>query len=110
MVQSMKTLEERRLEFDTELRELLQTQNTYYEPPASVRMKYPCVVYSRGSLDNTWAGDHRYVGRIRFMITTISTNPDNEWPQLILEHFQRVRYDRHYNADGLSHDVLMLYY
>ena len=107
---SMKTLEQRRLEFDAELRALLETQNTYYEPPANVRISYPCVVYSRSSIEHRKADDRRYQSRIRYMVTVISTNPDNEWPQLLLEHFPYARYDRHYNADGLSHDVVTIYY
>lgn len=104
------TLEERRLAFDAEIRALLNTTNTYFEPPADVRMNYDCVVYSRGSIDNVRADDLHYVRRSRYMVTVISTNPDNDWPQKLLDHFPYSRYDRHYNADHLSHDVLMIYY
>lgn len=129
---SQPTLEERRLAFDAELRALLSPTaenwqwspfnfesgvipeppdiNTYYEPPANVRMSYPCVVYSRGNIDDVRADDMHYTRRLRFMVTTISNNPDSEWPQMILDHFPYSRFDRSYNADGLNHNVMMIYY
>lgn len=104
------TLEKRRVAFDTELRALLNTTNTYYEPPADVRMSYPCVVYSLGNMDDVRADDIHYTRRLRFMVTTISANPDSEWPQLILDYFPYARFDRNYSADNLSHNVIMIYY
>lgn len=104
------TLESRRLDFDNELRALLNTQNTYYEPPSNVRLKYDCVVYARSFIDDSKADDRTYSRRVRYLVTLISHNPDNNWAQLVLDHFPYSRYDRHFNADGLSHDVILIYY
>lgn len=105
-----KTLEQRRLEFDGELRTLLGTKNTYFEPPANVRMQYPCVVYSRSGIYDTRADDLKYLKRQRFSVTVIDTNPDTEWPQMILDHFPYARFDRPFSADRLAHYVISVYY
>lgn len=104
------SLEARRLAFDAELRALLNTNNTYFEPPDNVRMKYPCVVYSRSGIYDLRADDLRYHNRQRFSAMTINTNPDTNWPQLILDHFPYSRFDRSYNADNLAHNVITIYY
>ena len=104
------TLEERRLDFDAELRALLATSNTYYEPPANVRLQYPCVVYQRSNIHDTRANDGHYTRRLQFQVTTISLNPDDEWPQMILDYFPYARFNRSFNADGLNHNVILIYY
>ena len=35
------------------LHEVLGSDNVYYQPPESVKMKYPAIVYTRDSIDNT---------------------------------------------------------
>ena len=104
------TPEERRLQFDNELRTLLDTTNTYFQPPATVRMSYPCVVYNRLSMDEKRADDRHYTMRPLYSLTVIDRNPDSDWVQRLLDHFPYSRYDRHYVADGLNHDTLSIYY
>ena len=50
----------RRLELQTKLENLIQSRNVYFQPPASVRLVYPCVVYTIGEGDVKRANDSIY--------------------------------------------------
>lgn len=98
-----------RLQLDEELRIILGSNNVYYQPPESVRMSYPAIVYSRSDIDNTFADDNVYFQSHFYNITVIDKNPDS----IIVEAISRmknIRYDRHYTAEGLNHDVFTIFY
>ena len=46
-----------RLSLQTMLEEILGSRNVYYNPPASVRMEYDAIVYSRTKIDNKFANN-----------------------------------------------------
>lgn len=49
-----------RLELQSELEKILGSRNVYFQPPASVKIKYPAIVYSRKSIDNNFANNTVY--------------------------------------------------
>lgn len=98
-----------RLQLQTELEELLGSRNVYYQPPASVRMKYPAIVYSRNNIENRHANDNVYMQSHSYELIVIDEDPDSE----IVEKVSKLptcRFDRHYTADNLNHDVFTIYY
>ena len=98
-----------RLQLHTELEELLGSKNVYYQPPASVRMKYPAIIYSRSNIDNLHANDNVYMQSHSYELIVIDEDPDSE----IVEKVSRLpacQFDRHYTADNLNHDVFTIYY
>lgn len=98
-----------RLQLQTELEELLGSKNVYYQPPASVRMKYPAIVYSRESIENVHADDNVYMQKHFYQVTVIDEDPDSEIVSKVSK-LSACRFDRHYTADNLNHDVFTLYY
>lgn len=98
-----------RLQLQTELEELLGSKNVYYQPPASVLMKYPAIIYYRNNIDNLHANDNVYMQSHSYELIVIDEDPDSE----IVEKVSRLpfcRFDRHYTADNLNHDVFTIYY
>lgn len=91
------------------LEELLESENVYYQPPSSVRMNYPAIVYSRKSIENTSANNAAYMQTTSYEITVIDKNPDSEIVTKVSK-LPMCRHDRHYTADNLNHDVFTLYY
>ena len=83
--------------------------NVYFQPPESFRMTYPCIVYSRSSADSKYANNRLYLNKKKYTITVIDKNPDSPIPDKI-GRLQLCRFDRHFNSDGLNHDVYTLYY
>lgn len=98
-----------RLELQSELEKILGSRNVYFQPPASVKIKYPAIVYSRNSIDNNFANNIVYKQDVSYMLTVIYTDPDSEIPKNISK-MKKCRFDRHYTTDNLNHDVFTLYY
>lgn len=98
-----------RLELDAILRNILGTNNVYFQPPPTVIMKYPCIVYTRSNMYSTYADDLPYNVTNRYMITVIDPNPDSEIPGKIAQ-MKTAKFDRHYTSDNLNHDILEIYF
>lgn len=93
----------------TMLEELLGSHNVYYNPPESVVMKYPAIVYSRGGLDNVHANDSVYNQYNAYEITVIDKNPDSEIVKKVSK-LPKCKWNQHFKSDNLNHDVFTLYY
>ena len=96
-----------RLELHVLLRSIVP--NVYYQPPPSVRMNYPAIVYSRKNIDNTFANDSVYKQDHFYELIVIDKNPDSVYVETISK-LPKCNYDRHYTADNLNHDVFTIYY
>ena len=44
-----------RLDLQALLEDLLGSRNVYYQPPESVKMNYPAIVYALEDIENTFA-------------------------------------------------------
>lgn len=98
-----------RLELQTLLENILGSRNVYYQPPASVSMKYPAIVYSRDDIENFHANNGVYTQKTAYAVTVIDKNPDSEYVKKV-SMLPLCIYDRHYVADNLNHDVFTLYF
>lgn len=98
-----------RLDLSELLRELLGSNNVYYQPPESLKMSYPAIRYSKSDIDIRHANDGKYIKKPRWEIIVISKLPDNEVIERLLD-LEYCSFDRHYVADNLHHDVLTLFY
>lgn len=99
-----------RLELHEELCEVLGSRNVYFQPPASVRLKYPCIVYSKTGADITYADDKAYNLIDEYTLQAISLDPDNDLARRLVFHFKMIRETRRFVVDNLYHDNLILYY
>ena len=98
-----------RLELQTMLEKLLGSPNVYFQPPASVLMKYDAIRYSRKTIENVHANNSVYNQHDCYEVIVIYRNPDSDLPRRISQ-LPRCRFDRHYVADNLNHDVFTLYF
>ena len=100
-----------RLELHSKLVELLGSDHVYFQPPESIRMRYPCFVYEREGVDSDLADDKRYLKSVRYEITYITKNPDtNEFIDKVLDSFRYISFTRHFISDNLNHEIFELYY
>lgn len=100
---------DRRLKLHELLCEIVGSRHVYFQPPASVRMEYPAIRYSRYNIENIPADNIPYKLDHYYQITVIDADPDSE----IVEKVSKLPmcvYDRHYVSDNLNHDVFTLYY
>lgn len=98
-----------RLELHEELKEILGSKYVYFQPPESIKMVYPCIVYERYDINNVFADDDIYIQPRQYRVTVIDENPDSDIVTR-MSKFKTARFNRHYVANNLNHDVFNIYY
>lgn len=84
-------------------------ENVYFQPPEGKKLKYPCIIYQRERGDTKYANDRPYNLDIRYSVTVIDRKIESEiFKQVAM--LPTATYDRHFEVDGLHHDVITLYY
>ena len=99
----------RRLELHEILKDILGSNNVYFQPPESIKIQYPCIIYNRQRLYKKNANDRMYIHKTAYQVTFIDRDIDNDIKNKLLE-LPFCSYDRYYPADGLHHDVYTIYY
>ena len=98
----------KRLELHEILCGILGSRHVYYQPPESVKMMYPAIVYELDRVDKNHADNGVYLFHERYSATVISKDPDTP----ILEKMIRLpncRFNRAYKSDNLNHYVFEIY-
>ncbi len=91
------------------LEKILGSRNVYFQPPESVKMKYPAIVYNLDYVKTQHADDFPYVKKKRYSVTLITSDPENTIVDRILE-LQSCSFERSFTSDNLNHYVFNLYY
>ncbi len=100
---------DRRLELQTLLEEVLGAGNVYFQPPATVKMQFPAIVYQRDGENARYANNSKYRRMVMYQVTVIDRNPDST----IVEKVSALPMCYHsafFVADGLNHDVFRMYF
>jgi len=98
---------DRRLELDERLKAICP--NVYFQPPETVRLTYPCIIYSLSKLDPLFANNLPYHIDSAYTVQYITRDPDDR-VRYELAELQLCRFERHYTADNLNHYIYRLYY
>jgi hypothetical protein len=98
-----------RLELQALFVSLLGSTNVYFQPPPSVNMQYPCIIYKRDDLDIDFADNKPYKNKKRYQVTIVDVNPDSEIPDKVAA-LPMCSYDRFFTADNLNHDVYNIFF
>ena len=98
-----------RADLQIRFEDILGSKNVYFQPPESIKLKYPCIIYSLADIYTRNANDKHYSMQKMYNVTVISRDPDNKIAEAILD-YPLTRFDRRYVADNLYHDILTLYY
>jgi len=85
------------------------TPHVYFQPPPSVVMEYPCIVYQRDYKNTEFADGLPYKHRKRYQVMVIDEDPDSSIPDRVAE-FPMCLFDRFYTAKNLNHDVFKLFF
>lgn len=98
-----------RLQLHELLKDILGSDNVYFQPPSSHVMQYPCIRYERSNIRSKSADNAPYKLQKEYTITVIDANPDSSLPDEIAKLPQCIM-DRAYKADNLNHDVFNILY
>lgn len=99
-----------RLSLHTEITEGLNIKNAYFQPPATIKMKYPCMIYSLSNASILHADDVTYLYTRRYQLTYVTPNPDDSKIDEIPHYFKMCSFVRHFVSDNLNHYIYDLYY
>ena len=99
----------RRVKLQNVLVDILGSDNVYFQPPSTLLMKYPCIIYTRAQLNTNHAGDKLYRHIPGYSVTYIDPNPESSIP-LKIAKLPHSAFDRHYTSENLNHDVFTVYY
>lgn len=101
--------DDRREEFMQVLKDILGSDNVYFQPPTSTTMRYPCIFFERSNLRTEFANNLPYKTKKRYSVSLIAVDPDDSTFDK-LSHLPMSTFDRHYKADNLNHDVFSIYF
>ena len=99
-----------RLELQKTLSELLGSNDVYFQPPASIRLKYPCIIYNLTNIEARRADNVAYNLDNGYEITYITKDPDDGFKEKLIKAFPKCRFNRFFTSDNLNHYVFILYY
>ena len=93
------------------LKELIGSEFVYFQPPASIQMRYPAFVYSLDLINTKFANNVPYNHTDRYQVTLIYSNPDS-----IVEVRKKLialpmcLFQRPFVKDNLNHEIYNLYF
>jgi len=96
-----------RTDLQTLLESTLGSSNVYFQPPPSLQMGYPCIVYSRSDIDTAYAANLPYKLTNEYELIAIDSDPDSDIPDN-LAALPRCAFSRAYQADQLNHYVFTI--
>jgi hypothetical protein len=99
-----------RLQLQRELEEMLGNKNVYYQPPESLRMKFPCVVYKKLRGFTRYADDIPYTFQQPYELTYITSEPDSPITYELAMKYPTIRHMNSFVSDNRYHEVFELRY
>lgn len=91
------------------LHTVLGSDNVYFQPPPTIEMKYPCIVYKLDDVRTRHANNGLYKKDNAYTVIYMDKRPDSEIPDRILE-IPKSRFDRFYTADKINHFVFNIFF
>lgn len=98
-----------RLDLHKILVDILGSDQVYYQPPATVQMKYPAIVYSPENGHLLQADDSKYRHVRRYQVSVIDRNPDSDIPAKVFA-LPYASESRTFAVANLNHFVFTLYF
>lgn len=99
-----------RIELQKKLESVLGSRNVYFQPPESIKIKYPAIVYNLGGMRINKADNIPYLKGRYYTVTLLHTDPDNGVIDDIINAFEYCSFDRYYVMENLYHYVFEIYY
>lgn len=100
---------DRRLKLQKLLESILQSDNVYFQPPPSIKLHYPCIIYTKSDINQIKADNKVYIRQVKYTVTLIGRELNSELVDKIL-NIPYCSYDRLFISDSLYHDVFNLFY
>lgn len=83
--------------------------NVYFQPPESIKLQYPCIIYHMTAPNTKHADDGLYNLTKHYQATLIHKNPDNDIVDKMTE-LSYCRMAQSFCKDNLYHYVFDIYF
>lgn len=87
----------------------LKSKSVYFQPPSTIKMTYPCIVYKLDDIESEFGDNTPYKFEKRYQLTVITKDPDSDIPDRVAA-LPMCKMSRMYTADNLNHYVFELYF
>lgn len=88
----------------------LGAASVHFQPPPSVNLVFPSIVYRRKSTDTISADNINYKKHTLYQVEIIDADPDTDLVDKMLDKFSMCKHVNNFKSDNLNHDVFDLYY
>lgn len=93
----------KRLMLQGKLEALLGSENVYFQPPASISLRYPCIIYSYEKHRKRHANNQQYFEYDEYSVILITKDPLPDGLLAALDELPYTSFEREYTADNLHH-------
>ena len=100
-------MEKTRLTLHQALIDVLGSRNVYYNPPETLKMEFPAIVYKLDFIEPIHADNKNYLDWTTYKIFVVSSKPDHPAIRKIL-NMEMTRYSTSYTREGFYHTVIIL--
>lgn len=108
----MSNLVEERLKLHTILTDIMKKYSSdarvFFKPDSNVKLKYPCIIYTREGDQSRHADNVRYFNNTEFQITVIDRDSDSEVVNDILNTLVSARRSNEFVSNGLYHYIITI--
>lgn len=84
-------------------------RHVYFDPPESVKMKYPAIRYTLSDIDNEHANNSVYKQSHAYEVVVMYDDPSCDISDKVSK-LPTCSFSRHYKADNLNHDVYKIFH
>jgi hypothetical protein len=98
-----------RADLQTLLASIPGVAKVYFQPPESIELVYPAIVFKYDNIKNDFADDSVYRQSWYYRITVIDKNSDSEIMKAVSK-LPSVKFNRYFVSDNLNHYVFTIYY
>lgn len=98
-----------RKELQSALEGITGVNKVYFQPPESIRLEYPCIVYSIKNHGFNHANDDKYIGVDKYEAVLIQKTYNESLIKSILR-MKFCSHDAEYLNDNLYHDAFTIFW
>jgi hypothetical protein len=89
---------------------MLGSRNVYFQPPETIKLHYPCIVYSAGEDLGRYADNLHYLKADCYDVQIIAKDPTFELFETFTSKWQYAREKVPFTAENLNHHNYTVYF
>ena len=104
----MRTTIKSREELQTFLENIMGSRRVYFQPPETLKINYPCIIYEIERVRNQYANNDIYLQDYFYKLILVDSNPDSEYFKKLCKT-PECRFVNYYVSENLNHFVFQIY-